>query len=42
MEVNIYFQRHEMREFCRQKGIAVCAYAPLGLIDITDLDLDTE
>jgi len=30
VEVHAYFQQKELRRFCQNNGIAVCAYAPLG------------
>jgi diketogulonate reductase-like aldo/keto reductase len=41
-EVNVYYQQKKMREFCQSKNIAVCAYAPLGTEDITDVDTSSE
>jgi diketogulonate reductase-like aldo/keto reductase len=32
VELHTYFQQKELREFCRQHGIAVQAYSPLGKI----------
>ena len=30
MEVNPLWQQKKLREFCKDKGIQVCAYSPLG------------
>jgi len=41
-EINIYFQQKRIRSYCKRKGIAVCAYGPLGLLDITEIDTSAE
>lgn len=30
VEINPVWQQHKLREFCREKGIQLCAYSPLG------------
>ena len=30
IEVHLYFQQNELVAFCRQNGVAVIAYSPLG------------
>lgn len=30
VELHIYFQQKELREYCNKNNITICAYAPLG------------
>lgn len=30
VEINPVWQQRKLREFCREKGIQLCAYSPLG------------
>lgn len=30
VELHAYYQQRKMREFCKEHGVSICAYAPLG------------
>lgn len=38
VEVHVYFQQHDLINFCQENGIAVTAYAPLGSRGIENLN----
>lgn len=40
VELHVYYQRNELREFCKKNNITICAYAPLGspnLVQFTEV-----
>lgn len=37
IELHIYFQQHELVDFCKANNIAVVAYAPLGSAGIAEI-----
>lgn len=38
VEVHVYFQQNDLISFCKENGVVVTAYAPLGSKGIEDLN----